>query len=664
MAKLNLRPLQALLLFALACGAAACSSGSSSGGGNTPPATSLTVSGQVTQGPINGATVGVYAVNASGQSGSPLGTTTTNSSGAYSVNLSPIPSGPVRIEASGGSFVSESNGASVVNPESGVPLSALLPSLTSSTTVNVNALTTFIDSEAVGMIEKGTAIATAVTNATTAIEKLYGLKSSPMTLTPSYLASAVGTDAGNLGLILGAIINEDQALCPDSPGALVGALAQDLHDGVFDGTDDGSSIVYCNQTLPVIAGTSQFIDSLLNIPQFTTGVTSAFISNGNPKNALVQNGVTAEDTCVTAAGIANGMSVAAPPSVNKDVAGPDLATGRYFSNAVLLPAVNTPSLSLPSEVMIDGGGSQGSALATAELYNPEANTFTTLKSTMNQARQMQTSTLLRNGMVLIAGGSDGKSALASTELYDPATQTFAPASQTATMATARWLATATLMTDGQVLIAGGSDQNNDYLASTEIYNPTTNSFSPGPTMNTGRDFASAVLAPDGGVIIFGGSDAAGSVQTAEVCELGQPTCTAVQMLEARTQLTATLLPNRNVLVAGGYATGGAALASTEIYNEDTQTFTAGPSMNVARGFTLASLLPNGNVAIFAGANTANITSCEIYLAATNTFAPPNQTPTLTADRCCGVSAFMPNGKVLIAAGEDNGGQNTSDVYTP
>ena len=99
--------------------------------------------------------------------------------------------------------------------------------------------------------------------------------------------------------------------------------------------------------------------------------------------------------------------------------------------------------------------------------------------------------------MLIAGGGDDAyfTSLASTELYDPATNSFAAPADTAVMNTARTFATATLLPSGKVLIAGGWG-NSGPLSSTELYDPATNSFSaPADTavMNTTREGATATL---------------------------------------------------------------------------------------------------------------------------------------------------------------------------
>jgi hypothetical protein len=80
----------------------------------------------------------------------------------------------------------------------------------------------------------------------------------------------------------------------------------------------------------------------------------------------------------------------------------------------------------------------------------------------------------QSGQVLVAGGSEGGSnALASAELYNPAAGTW---SVTGSMSQGRSGLSnvgpsATLLPDGQVLIAGGEDANFNLLASAELYTP-------------------------------------------------------------------------------------------------------------------------------------------------------------------------------------------------
>src|SRR5262249_145563 len=132
--------------------------------------------------------------------------------------------------------------------------------------ISINPLSTFVDSRTVAILAGGsTTFSAALSAATTQIEQIYGLATDPAALIPSYTTTS--GDAANLGLILGAIINEDQYLCPASPGGLVTALASDISDGVFDGRNAGGPVGFCGTNLPAVAGTAAFQDALSGLAQ-------------------------------------------------------------------------------------------------------------------------------------------------------------------------------------------------------------------------------------------------------------------------------------------------------------------------------------------------------------------------------------------------------------
>jgi WD40 repeat protein len=89
---------------------------------------------------------------------------------------------------------------------------------------------------------------------------------------------------------------------------------------------------------------------------------------------------------------------------------------------------------------------------------------------MTDAREGHSATLLPDGKVLVAGGISSHTSrqLASVELYDPSTGSW---TATGGMIEARYSHTATLLPDGKVLVAGGSDGSTAALASAELYDP-------------------------------------------------------------------------------------------------------------------------------------------------------------------------------------------------
>ena len=141
-----------------------------------------------------------------------------------------------------------------------------------------------------------------------------------------------------------------------------------------------------------------------------------------------------------------------------------LATARYTHTATLLCDLSAPPCT-NSRVLVTGGlGTTGSAIATAELFDPTTQSFTPTTGSMGTARAQHTATLLKDGTVLVTGGSDGTGPLATVELFDPAAGTFSP---TGGMGTRREFHTATLLSNGSVLVTGGT--NGTALATAELY---------------------------------------------------------------------------------------------------------------------------------------------------------------------------------------------------
>jgi len=224
----------------------------------------------------------------------------------------------------------------------------------------------------------------------------------------------------------------------------------------------------------------------------------------------------------------------------------------------------SPSLTVPSAATASANSSLEPAVTPVVTppASPAPLTFVATGS-MHTARRYATATLLKNGKVLIAGGDTGGNArtiYASAELYDPATGKF---SKTGSMTSARTWASASLLADGRVLIAGGdgcSDPRKcigagsgpgrwDTLASAEIYDPAKGSFSAAGSMTTKRNGATETVLPDGRVLIADRST------TADLYDPSSGKFTRVAKQGAYTDGPAVLLPNGKVLVVGASLTG-------------------------------------------------------------------------------------------------------------
>ena len=593
-----------------------------------------------------------------------LASTTTDSVNGSFVLRFPTESGPVRVVASGGSYSSEMNSATISSPAT---VSLVLASGDLDVVgLSVNPLSTFVDSRTVAMVAAGgTNFLTAFGIATARIEQIYGLGSEPGTLQPDYGHS--GSDASNLGLILGAIINEDQKLCA-TPGGLVTALSSDISDGVFDGLDsNGNAVTYCGGTLPAIAGTSDFQDALSGLNQLQN-ISGAFAFGGTGNLLTTTTGIA--DIAINGshayplaplATINGAIPAAAPSSVDTFAAAASTATmttARYNMTGTLLPN---------GKVLIAGGANDShSTLASTDLYDPATNTFAGSTPTMNDGREEHTAVLLPNGKVLLAGGETASGA-ASTELYDPVSNTFAPPGSTVRMNVARLNPCSVLLPNGLVLIAAGTGSSN---RSTELYNPATNTFAAAAgtalmNVSHGTQGATCTLLPNGKVLIAGGTTA---TKATDLYDPATNTFAAsgstASMNSTRTFATTTLLPNGKVLIAGGIVSG-ASSSSAELYDPATNTFAAStPSMNQARDSAAAILLPNGKVLIAGGEAAVRLESTELYDPVSNSFGPLVETVFMNQSRAGIVGVLLTNGKVLLPGGVGPPALSSTDLYTP
>jgi IPT/TIG domain/Galactose oxidase, central domain len=346
---------------------------------------------------------------------------------------------------------------------------------------------------------------------------------------------------------------------------------------------------------------------------------------------------------------------------------------------------------LPDGRVLIAGGSNGwtedwdeAGQNDVELYSPAIGSFTTTV-TMAFGRSRAAATLLSNGKVLLTGGEgtgfDQPPVLASAELYDPATSTFASAGS---MANARMAHTATLLPNGKVLIAGGGNAGGwgfpvfgDAAAPAELYDPSTNAFSPTGSMGIARFAHTATLLPSGKVLIAGGfsysligmnSAVAAPLASTEIYDPGTGRFTpGPSMAGARGGHTATLLPDGTLLIAGGLTTLGApnyypptpgssaVLSTAEVRDPTSGEFTFAGKMTAEREEHTATLLPNGKVLLVGGATGAagTLRSAELYDPATRTFVAAG---TMSTPRSGHSATLLRDGSVLITGGHGAGGR--------
>jgi IPT/TIG domain/Galactose oxidase, central domain len=326
-----------------------------------------------------------------------------------------------------------------------------------------------------------------------------------------------------------------------------------------------------NNGLVLIAGGENGPDDTpLSAAELYNPATGTFTATGSMTTPRYSHTATllANGMVLIAGGYATSAAELYNPATGTFTATGSMSTQRFGHTATLLPN---------GMVLIAGGESNSiPELSTAELYNPATGTFT-LTGSMVSARIYHAATLLPNGMVLLAGGGGvtGFGNLSSAELYNPGLGSF---TSTGSMTYERdFSPTATLLSSGLVLVAGGCYQTawgscNIFPAPAELYNPSTGNFALTGSLNTaGRLWDTATALSNGMVLIAGGDQSGTDIFSS--AELYNPTAGTFSltgsMNAARYAAAAAFLGNGEVLVAGGAGTGGTALTSAELYRPAT-----------------------------------------------------------------------------------------------
>ena len=278
-------------------------------------------------------------------------------------------------------------------------------------------------------------------------------------------------------------------------------------------------------------------------------------------------------------------------------------------------ARHTATLLADGRVLVVGG--LGPGRGNAEIYDPKTNAWSSAGNLVS-ARANHAAVLLADGTVLVMGGRQPGRPLSSAEIYDPRLN--------------KWTATGSLLvprdrpqvellqgknavvTGGVSMDTGGSLDASvlfgSPLATTEIYDPATRTWAPGPTMSAGRVGHAMAVLGNGNLIVVGGTR---DPAPAEILDAHTGSWTSTSVIDPRIAPVVGVLGSR-VVVAGGLvekydpatvaSTGytPVLLDSVEVFDSGSGQWSAGASMRVPRWQASGAVLADGRLLVCGGGN--------------------------------------------------------------
>ncbi len=295
---------------------------------------------------------------------------------------------------------------------------------------------------------------------------------------------------------------------------------------------------------------------------------------------------------------------------------------------------------------------------------------------LNMSRTGHTATLLQNGQVLIVGGNNdpaggNDTTLASAELYDPVTETF---SYTGSLTTPRYLHTATLLPNGNVLIVGGEQTLDSYgdmggVFTIEMYDPTSGTFSLVPGSLDNAEPTTTLLS--NGMVLLQAWDGSDPIQLYDPSTGVLSNAGSSLGLPLGQTFTATLLNDGTVLDAGGilYSSGNETITNVaQLFNPATETLSATGNLTTPTEYQTATLLNTGSVLLAGGEGTSGyLSAAELYNPTAKTFSA---TANLALPRTSHTATLLSDGTVLVIGGQYLISQNqgavtgTAELYSP
>ncbi len=244
----------------------ACNSGSSTA--STTPTTTGTVSGTVVKGPVGGANVIAYAIT-NGTMGAQVGGGTTDSTGNFNIPIGDY-SGPMMLQARGGTYADEATGTTMAM-QTGDVMACAIPSVTAgaaTTGIQITPVTSMAHSRVHHMT--GGITAANITAANAAMGAYFSvadiLHTVPMNPMVAGSATGASQDAKNYGMAIAAMSQYAATIGMPNSSGVVTAMMDDASDGVMDGMMG---------TAPIAMGGGMMSGSMMQPTAGTAGLATA-----------------------------------------------------------------------------------------------------------------------------------------------------------------------------------------------------------------------------------------------------------------------------------------------------------------------------------------------------------------------------------------------------
>jgi hypothetical protein len=441
------------------------------------------------------------------------------------------------------------------------------------------------------------------------------------------------------------------------------------------GATPGNNSATVSWTAPA-SGSSQ-ITSYTVTPYIGSAAQPATVVSGAPPaTSAVVSGLTNGTTYTFTVTATNAIGTS-PPSAASGPTTPSPEPQGEWSALQPFPMVAISSILMDNGSFIFWDGWQQPE--PTEVWNPAApTTFTTINAP--DSVFCDGAAQLPDGRIIVIGGygglSTGQIGIVDTNIFDPSTNTW---TRVANMHLPRWYPTLTELADGDyVAISGNSTDSSHWADTPEVYDPTTNTWTLLSNVSTSQvheeEYPFSYLIPNGNVLNIGPSE-----DVTHELNVDNQTWTPVGGQSGVVNGSSIQYLPGKILYSGG----ASSVIDTEPATATTAVLdTTAPDpvwqqtapMLYPRVYHTLTMLANGQVLAVGGEQTSDQSIVTTGVLPTEIWDPTSETwsagaPIAAARNYHSTAVLMPDGRVLVAGGGhydglDNAGQDSAQIYSP